>query len=205
MYSTGKLYGLKENSIVDDRFDVLKSTDAACRHLKDLYDIYGNWFLALAAYNSGPGNANKGLRRSGGTKSYWVIWPYLPRETRGYVPAFIAMTYLLKHYEDHNIQPVYPEFTWDDVDTLMVRDLLSFEQITEYLSIEESSLKFLNPAYKAGIIPADSVKKFPLHLPKEYVGPFIENEDSIYAFKSKSGMEKEKIQAEIKKVKERKP
>ena len=106
MYRTGKMYGLKSNSLVEDRFDPYKSTDAACRHLQDLYDIYGNWSLALAAYNSGAGNVNRAIRRAGGVKSYWAIWPYLPRETRGYVPAFIAVVYIMNYSAEHNIYPL---------------------------------------------------------------------------------------------------
>lgn len=203
MYGTGRLYGLKENSVVDDRFDVLKSTDAACRHLKDLYGIYGNWALALAAYNSGAGNVNKAIRRAGGVKSYWAVWPFLPSETRGYVPAFIAIAYLMNYPDEHNLIPSYPDFSYYDIDTVMTNDVVSLEQISEYLSIPEKDLKFLNPAYKTGIIPSSKDQKYPLHLPKEHINSFIDHETEIYAYKSKSGLEKEKLLAEIKKAKDR--
>ena len=203
MYRTGKVYGLRENSLVDDRFDVLRSTDAACRHLKDLHDIYGDWCLAMAAYNSGAGNVNKAIRRAGGVKSYWAVWPFLPRETRGYVPAFMAVAYLMKYNREHNIRPVYPVFSFDMIDTVMISQPLSLEQVAEYLSIPESDLAFLNPAYKTGIIPSSAEKKYPLHLPREQVPVFIDSEKEIYAYKTESGIEKEKLLAEIKKAKER--
>lgn len=203
MYGTGKLYGLKENSVVDDRFDVLKSTDAACRHLKDLYGIYGDWSLVLAAYNSGAGNVNKAIRRAGGVKSYWAVWPFLPSETRGYVPAFIAVAYLMNYPGEHNLIPSHTDFSFHDIDTVMTHDVVSLEQISEYLSIPEKDLKFLNPCYKTGIIPSSKDQKYPLHLPKQHVNGFIDHEAKIYAYKSRSGLEKEKLLAEIKKAKER--
>ncbi len=118
MYGTGKIYGLESSSFIEDRFDPYKATIAASRHLRDLYNIYGDWFLALAAYNSGPGNVNKAIRRAGGIKDYWAIWDYLPAETRGYVPAFIAVNYIMSYYREHNIRPVEPGFLYQDIDTL---------------------------------------------------------------------------------------
>ncbi|MBC8486686.1 MAG: LysM peptidoglycan-binding domain-containing protein [Bacteroidetes bacterium] len=203
MYRTGKVYGLKANSLVDDRFDPYKSTIAACKHLQDLYDIYGNWSLALAAYNSGAGNVNKAIRRAGGVKSYWAVWPYLPRETRGYVPAFISVIYLMNHPAEHNLYPVEPAFLFEVIDTVTVSDVLSFNQITEMLHIPMEELKFLNPAYKTGIIPSTKDKKYTLRLPHEYVGAFIDNEQKLYAYKTKKGIDREKLLAEIKKAKER--
>jgi membrane-bound lytic murein transglycosylase D len=203
MYGTGKMYDLKVNSLVDDRFDPIKATDAACRHLKDLYDIYGNWSLAMAAYNSGAGNVNKAIRRAGGTKSYWAVWPFLPRETRGYVPAFIAVAYIMNYAPEYNIYPVHPGIFHQQIDTVIVNDVLSFDQISEFLGISEEELKFLNPAYKVGIIPSTKDKKYILRLPFNYVGNFVEHEQDLYAFKSKKGMEKEKLLAEIKKAQER--
>ncbi|MCD4665756.1 MAG: lytic transglycosylase domain-containing protein, partial [Bacteroidales bacterium] len=164
MYRTGKVYGLQSTSLVDDRFDPYKSTDAACRHLQDLYDIYGNWSLALAAYNSGAGNVNKAIRRAGGVKSYWAVWPYLPRETRGYVPAFIAVVYIMNHSAEHNIYPVEPAFFHEEIDTVTIRDVLSFDQISEMLHIPVADLKFLNPTFKKGIIPTTKSKKYTLRL-----------------------------------------
>lgn len=203
MYGTGKMYGLQSNSMVDDRFDPYKSTDAAARHLKDLYEIYGTWELALAAYNSGPGNVNRAIRRAGGVKDYWAVWPFLPRETRGYVPAFIAVNYVFNYAVEHNIYPIDPGILYYGIDTVTVRDVLSFDQISEFMHIDDDDLDFLNPAYKQGIIPATTGKTYKLRLPREKVGFFIDYEDSLYNFKSKKGMERDKLLAEIKKAKER--
>lgn len=203
MYRTGRVYGLKSNSLVDDRFDPYKATDAACRHLQDLYDIYGNWSLALAAYNSGAGNVNKAIRRAGGVKSYWAVWPYLPRETRGYVPAFIAVMYIMNYTAEHNIYPIQPDIFYDEIDTVVVSDVLSFGQISEMLNIPIDELKFLNPAYKTGIIPSTADHKYILRLHHQYIASFIDNEKALYAYKTEKGIEKEKLLAEIKKAKER--
>ena len=203
MYRTGRVYGLKSNSLVDDRFDPYKATDAACRHLQDLYDIYGNWSLALAAYNSGAGNVNKAIRRAGGVKSYWAVWPYLPRETRGYVPAFIAVMYIMNYAAEHNIYPIQPEIFYAEIDTVIVNDVLSFDQISEMLNVPMDELKFLNPAYKTGIIPTTAENKYILRLQHQYIASFIDNEKALYAYKTEKGIEKEKLLAEIKKAKER--
>lgn len=203
MYGTGKMYGLKVNSIIDYRNDPYMATDAACRHLKDLYNIYNDWLLALAAYNSGAGNVNKAIRRAGGVKNYWVVWPYLPRETRGYVPAFIAVAYLMNHTAEHNLYPVHPGFLYEEIDTVMVSDLLSFDQLSEKLSMAPDEIKFLNPAYKVGIIPASPEKKYPLRLPVNHIAGFIDNEKDLYAFKTQKGIDKAKMQEEIKKATER--
>lgn len=203
MYGTGKMYGLKTTSLVDDRFDPLASTDAACRHLQDLYDIYGNWSLALAAYNSGPGNVNRAIRRAGGVKSYWAVWPYLPRETRGYVPAFIAVMYIMNYPAEHNLYPIHPDVLIQETDTITVKDVLSFEQISEMMDISYEEIKYLNPTYKKGIIPSSDKKQYILRLPYNQISAFIDQETELYNFKTKSGIEKEKLQAEIKKAEER--
>ena len=203
MYNTGKIYGLHSNSLVDDRFDPYKATEAAAKHLKDLYDIYGTWDLALAAYNSGPGNVNRAIRAAGGVKDYWAIWPFLPRETRGYVPAFIAVNYIFNYASEHNIYPIDPGILYNDIDSVSVHDVLAFDQISEFLNIDMDDLKFLNPSYKEGIIPATDGKTYILRLPREKIGDFLENESSIYKFKSSKGIEKDKLLAQIKKAKER--
>lgn len=203
MYNTGKMYGLKSNSLVDDRSDPYKATDAACRHLRDLYNIYDDWSLALAAYNSGAGNVNKAIRRSGGIKNYWAIWPYLPRETRGYVPAFIAVTYVMNYAAEHNLYPLNPGILYGGIDTILVKDALSFNQISEFLSIPTDQVKFLNPAYKEGIIPATPYKNYVLRLPKDKIADFINNEKALYQFKTKQGLEREKMLATIKSATER--
>ncbi|NCC73447.1 MAG: LysM peptidoglycan-binding domain-containing protein [Sphingobacteriia bacterium] len=198
MYGTGKMYGLQSNSIVDDRYDPYKSTIAAARHLKDLYDIYQDWWLAMAAYNSGGGNVNKAIRRAGGIKNYWAVWPYLPRETRGYVPAFIAVAYVMNHAAEHNIFPVHPGILYHAIDTVQVYDVLSFDQISEILSISEEDLRYLNPSFKDGIIPATSNNKYVLRLPRTLTGYFVSKEEEIYNHKTQKGIEKEKLLALVK-------
>jgi membrane-bound lytic murein transglycosylase D len=203
MYATGKQYGLNSTTIVDDRYDPLKATDAACRHLRDLYSQFGDWFLALAAYNSGAGNVNKAIRRAGGIKNYWAIWPYLPRETRGYVPAFIAVNYVMNYAPEHNICPLDPGIIKNGTDTVTVHDVLHFDQLNEMLGVPMADLKFFNPQYKAEIIPATSKKPCLLTLPEQYVGPYIDNEKALYTYKTKSGIDKEKLQERIKSVSDR--
>ena len=203
MYGTGKVYGLKTSSLTDDRFDPYLSTDAACRHMKDLYDIYHDWSLVMAAYNSGAGNVNKAIRRAGGVKNYWAIWSFLPRETRGYVPAFIAVTYVMNYAPEHNLYPLDPGILYNGIDTVMVNEPLGFDQVSEMLGIPYDEVKFLNPYYKNGIIPVKGDEKYFLRLPKEYIGPFIDNEAALYNYKTKSGLEKDKLLAEIKKAQER--
>jgi membrane-bound lytic murein transglycosylase D len=201
MYNTGKIYGLGATSLMDDRFDPYKSTDAACRHLKDLYDIYHDWHLVLAAYNCGAGNVNRAIRRSGGLMNFWAIWPYLPMETRAYVPSFIAVTYVMNYPSEHNLYPRDPGIIYDGTDTVMVNDVLSFDQLSEMLHVPGDVLTLLNPAYRAGIIPAGKGVKHPLTLPKEYVDDFINNEKALYAYKTQKGIEKEKLLAEVEKAK----
>jgi membrane-bound lytic murein transglycosylase D len=195
MYGTGKVYGLKTTSYVDDRFDPVKSTIAACEHLTDLYDIYGNWSLALAAYNSGAGNVNKAIRRAGGAKNFWVIQKFLPKETRSYVPAFIAASYVMTHAADHNITAVDPGILFYEIDTVMVKNPLTFDQISELLNIPYEEIQFLNPSYKQGVIPATSDNLFMLRLRKKYIGDFINNESTLYAYKTRKGIERETLLA----------
>lgn len=203
MYGTGKVYGLKVTSLIDERYDPLKATVAACEHLRDLYNIYGNWSLALAAYNSGAGNVNKALRRSGNVKSYWAIWPFLPRETRGYVPAFIAVNYVMNYSTEHNLYPIDPGILFNEIDTIKVKDVLSFDQISEMLGVPYEDVKFLNPQYKKQIIPPSNGNEYFLRLPKKYIGNFIDNETALYNYKTKKGIERDKLLAQIEKAKSR--
>ena len=202
MYGTGKVYGLKATSYVDDRFDPYKSTIAACEHLQDLYDIYKNWSLALAAYNSGAGNVNKAIRRSGGLKSYWAISPYLPRETRAYVPAFIAVSYVLTFASEHNLYPVNPGILYYEVDTVSVKNILTFDQISEMLNIPMEEVVFLNPAYKQGVIPASRDNPLMLRMRKKYIGDFINNEMALYNYKTRKGMEMESLMTIVSQTRE---
>ncbi len=200
MYGTGKVYGLKVTSMVDDRYDPYKATVAACEHLKDLYDIYGNWSLAMAAYNSGAGNVNRAIRRAGGAKNYWAIWPFLPRETRGYIPAFIAVNYIMNYAPEHNLFAMRPGIFYYDIDTVTVHDVLSFGQLHEMLGIPLDELKFLNPQFKMGIIPAVNGKTYVLRIPRQFTDDFLNNEKALYAFKTKKGLARDKMLAEIKRV-----
>jgi membrane-bound lytic murein transglycosylase D len=200
MYYTGKLYGLKVTSLVDDRYDPYLATDAACRHMVDLYAMFGDWNLVMAAYNSGAGNVKKAIRRAGGVNDYWAIWPFLPRETRGYVPAFIAVNYVMSYATEHNLYPLDPGILYGGIDTIWISQPLSFDQISEFLVISKEELEFLNPIFKSNIIPAYNGKTYSLRLPKDLALKFAENEQAIYNFKSKSGLEKEKLVTEIKKA-----
>ena len=203
MYGTGKVYKLNVTSLVDDRFDPIKATEAACQHLQDLYDSFGDWFLALAAYNSGAGNVNKAIRRAGGLKNYWAIWPFLPKETRGYVPAFIAVNYVMNYSQEHNLYPTDPGIMADGVDSVTVHQPLHFDQLHEMLNIPMEDIKFFNPQYKASIIPASAKKPMSLRLPEQYINSFIDNENELYAFKTKKGIDREKLEEEMKKVSDR--
>ncbi|HZK08874.1 MAG TPA: LysM peptidoglycan-binding domain-containing protein [Bacteroidales bacterium] len=203
MYGTGKMYGLQVTSMVDDRYDPYKSTIAAAEHLRDLYAIYHDWSLVLAAYNSGAGNVNKAIRRSGGVKNYWAIWPYLPRETRGYVPAFIAVNYLMSFAPEHNLFPVDPGILYNGIDTVMVNRTLSFDQISEYLNMPIGDIQFLNPSFKLGIIPADSTSIYVLRLPRDVIAEFVSNEDAIYNYKSTKGLAHDQMLKQIEAAKQR--
>ncbi|PKP33841.1 MAG: lytic transglycosylase [Bacteroidetes bacterium HGW-Bacteroidetes-17] len=203
MYGTGKVYGLTVSSYVDDRFDPMKSTIAACEHLEDLYDIYGDWSLVLAAYNSGAGNVNRAIRRAGGIKNYWAIWPFLPRETRDYVPAFIAVNYIMNFAAEHNLYPVDPGILYQGIDTVTVKDVLSFDQISEFLKVPMEDIQFLNPQFKLGVIPATNGERYTLRLPKDYIYTYLENEDSLYNFKTEKGIEREKLMTQIASVADR--
>ena len=182
MYSTGKHYGLTINSLVDERKDPIEATHAAARFLKDLYGMYGDWTLALAAYNCGPGNVNKAIRRSGGRRSFWEIFYYLPRETRGYVPAFIAATYTMNYYKDHLITPA-PLTLPRAVDTILVYEALHLEQVAGVLDIPVKELRDMNPQYRSDIIPGTAKTPYALKFPMEFTASFIDLQDSIFAYK----------------------
>lgn len=197
MYHTGRLYGLQVNNYVDERSDVLKATIAACEHFRDLYRIYEDWSLVIAAYNAGPGNVNRAIRRAGGVKNFWKVSPYLPRETRNYVPAFIAVTYVMEHAEEHNLYAVPPVYSFLDVDTIHVRQQLSLRTLSELLDIPLENLRYLNPTYRKYIIPHQPENPYVLNLPKEQTALFLANEENIYNFRSAEEIHQEELAAQM--------
>lgn len=181
MYSTGRLYGLTINSVVDERRDPVKSTHAAARYLKDLYSIYNDWILVIAAYNCGPGNVNKAIRRSGNKKDYWGIYYRLPRETRGYIPQYVAAAYAVNYFAEHNIKPL-PVNIPVATDTIMVNKDIHLSQISEVMGIPMGELRALNPQYRTGLIPGSS-RPQSLTLPVNHLGDFIDLNDTIRSYK----------------------
>lgn len=178
MLPTGKIYGLEINSLLDERRDPEKATEAACKYFKDMYAIYGDWNLVLASYNCGPGNVNKAIRRSGGKTDFWEIFRYLPRETRSYVPLFIAANYIMNHYCDHNICPLQTSLPLA-TDTVMVSKMLHLQQVSDLLGIDVEQLRALNPQYKRDIIPGNT-KPSVLKLPASQTYAFVDKEDTVY-------------------------
>lgn len=178
MYTTGKNYGLEVNSIIDERRDAYKSSDAAAHYLHDLYNVFGDWHLAIAAYNCGPGNVNKAIARSGGKHNFWQIYPYLPRETRGYVPAFIAATYIMNFYPEHGLHPkraAIPLHT----DTVMIERDMFFCHVAKHIGVEMEELRALNPQYRADFIPGSN-GSYPLCLPTEKMNDLIHHAEAIF-------------------------
>ena len=180
MVATGKRYSLKVNSMIDERRDPVKASYAAAHYLSDMYQIFGDWALVIAAYNCGPGNIMKAIQRSGGKKDYWEIYPYLPSETRGYVPAFIAANYIMTYYCEHNITPATTTLP-EETDTIMLYQNLHFKQVAEVLGIEMDELRSLNPQYRRDVVTGYS-EPTDLRLPKEYISKFIEKQDEIFAY-----------------------
>ena len=178
MIGTGKQYGLEVTSLIDERRDPVKASYAAARYLRDLYDIFGDWTLAIASYNCGPNNILKAMKRAGGAKDYWTIYPYLPAETRGYVPAFIAANYIMNYYCDHNICPVNTRLPMG-TDTIQVSRNVRMERIAELCSISDEELRALNPQYRTTLIPGDTHTCI-LRMPTAAINAFIEAGDSIY-------------------------
>lgn len=193
MLGTGKIYGLKNNSLIDERRDPIKSTWAAVRYLKDLYDIYQDWNLVLAAYNCGPGTINKAIRRAGGATDYWTIYNYLPKETRGYVPAFIAANYIMTYYCEHDICPMETQLP-NATDTIHIDKDLHLQQVAEVCNINLDQLRSLNPQYKKDIIPGNS-ELCVLRLPNNIVSTFIDRQDSVFAYKPNEYLTKRKTVA----------
>ena len=184
MYPTGKQFNLEVTSYVDERYDPLQSTEAACQYLSSLYQIFGDWSLVLASYNAGPGNVSKAIRRSGGSQNYWNIRRNLPRETANYVPAFLATLYIYEYKKEHGLQPKKAPLTYFETDTIKIKKQISFKQISDLLDISVEEIQFLNPIYKLDIIPYNEDKPRFLRLPKDKIGVFVSNEDKIYAYVS---------------------
>jgi membrane-bound lytic murein transglycosylase D len=183
MYRTGKMYGLNQNSYIDERMDPELATEAACKYLKQLYNMYDDWNMALAAYNAGPGNVNKAIRRSGGKMTYWEIRPFLPRETQGYVPNFIAMSYMMTYHAEHNIRIREPKVYDFHLDTVCLRDGLHMNVIDSLIGWSEEDIIMVNPIYKTTYIPKTNPPQC-IKIPHAYLGKWIAMEDSIYALDS---------------------
>lgn len=182
MLATGKRYDLKVNSLVDERRDPIKSSWAAARYLRDLYKIYGDWNLVIAAYNCGPTKINKAIHRADGVRDYWTIYPYLPQETRGYVPAFIAANYIMTYYCEHNICPMKTKIPVT-TDTIMVSRNVHMEQISALCGIDVEAIRALNPQYRTSVIPGQT-EPCAIRLPQEKILAFIDQKDSIYNYRA---------------------
>jgi|CXWJ01.1.fsa_nt_gi membrane-bound lytic murein transglycosylase D len=178
MYGTGKMYGLNIGSYVDERRDPYLATVAACKYFKDMYAIYGDWLLVIASYNCGPGNVNKAIARAGGVKNFWAISRFLPAETRNYVPAFIAATYVMNYSKEYNIAPATAEFMYHMVDTVTVKNRVTFNQLAKALDVPRDVISFLNPIYKKGVVPGGE-EIFKLMLPTNKIAVYIANESNI--------------------------
>lgn len=194
MYPTGKQYNLEVNSYVDERYDPLKATEAACQYLSNLYGIFGDWSLVLASYNAGPGNVSKAIRRSGGSQNYWNIRRNLPLETANYVPAFLATMYIFEYQKEHGLLPKKAVTSYFETDTIAVKREITFKQVSDLLDIPVEQIEFLNPIYKLNIIPFVEGKQHYLRLPKNKLGVFVSNEDKVYAYVDYLATKKEGIQ-----------
>ena len=183
MYNTAKMYGLTINSFVDERLDPVKSADAAARYMRDAYRIFGDWNLAISSYNCGSGNVNKAMRRSG-SREFWPVYNYLPRETRGYVPAFVGAMYAFTYYREHGLVPETDSMPVQ-VDTFHIRRMLHFQQVSALTGVSVEMVKKLNPQYVHDIVPGTAKEEYVLRLPYQYTTKFIENEDSVYAYNAK--------------------
>jgi len=203
MYATGMEHGLNVNSYVDERSDLDKSTKAACEYLTRVYNRFGDWDLALASYNSGPGNVSKAIRRSGGNKNYWNIRSFLPRETAGYVPIFQATMYVFEFAKEHNLRPQIPKYQYFEVDTIRVKKKLALKHVSELLEIKIEDLQFMNPSYKMDVIPVIKGENYLLRLPKTHIGKFVTHEEAIYAYADKEFNKREKPLPELVKTSNR--
>ncbi|MGZ3861937.1 MAG: transglycosylase SLT domain-containing protein [Bacteroidia bacterium] len=198
MYPTAKMYNININSYIDERSDPYKATVAAAEYMQFLYSMFKDWQMVLAAYNAGPGTINRAIRRSGGKQTYWEIRPYLPLETQSYVPAFIGANYAMTYYAEHNVYPALPQKNYFELDTVVVKEPLTFEQLAQVLDISVEEIQYFNPVYKKKIIPSGGNI---LTLPKTTIGKFVTNEEEIYAMLRKQAEEQKLItQAPVKEV-----
>ena len=188
MLNTGKRYGLQVNSLVDERKDPIRASFAAAQYLRDLYKIFGDWNLVIAAYNCGPENVNRAIHRSGGNKDYWEIYPYLPSETRGYVPAFIAANYVMNYYCEHGICPMITDLSIKS-DTILISRDVHFEQIANVCGVDINLLRELNPQYRRDIVNGNTEPSI-VRLPLDAINTFIDNEDSVYAYNAEELLSK---------------
>ncbi|MCY7408673.1 MAG: LysM peptidoglycan-binding domain-containing protein, partial [Chitinophagales bacterium] len=184
MYGTAKMYKLSVNDYFDERRDIIRSTEGAAQYLKGMYDVYGDWLLAIASYNCGPQNVNRAIAKSGGN-TFWAIQNYLPKETRTYVPAFIAATYVMSYYDEHQIEPTYPQYSWDSIVSICVNDKMSCDQIAKFTNLTLEELKFLNPGLRSSVIPALD-NPYCLKLPGDRADMFTLNHDSIIEYSTNS-------------------
>lgn len=191
MPATGKQYKLDITTYVDERHDPIKSTEAACHYMMNMYEIFGDWSLVLASYNCGPGNVSKAIRRSGGKTDYWEIRKFLPKETANYLPAFLATMYIYEFKKEHGLVAHKAEMKYAETDTVMVKHAMTFEQLSDLLDISEEQLEYLNPIYKSKYIPSIGDEHFYLRLPKNKIGIFVSNEEKIYGYLAY--LEQEKI------------
>ncbi|MDF1517743.1 MAG: LysM peptidoglycan-binding domain-containing protein [Lutibacter sp.] len=203
MYPTGKFYNLEVSSYIDERSDPYRATEAACKYLESLYKIYGDWSMVLAAYNYGPGNVSKAIRRAGGSTNYWNIRQFLPRETAAYVPAFYATLYIFEYAKEHNLKSKEKAISYYATDTVRIKRQLTFTQINEALNVDIEVLKFLNPQYKLEIIPYVKDKNYALTLPLKDIGNFVSNEKMIYAYADLEDEKEEKPLQELIKMEDR--
>ncbi len=197
MFPTGKMFGLDVSSYVDDRSDPILATEAACKYLTSLNNSFNDWDLALAAYNSGPGNVSKAIRRSGGKTNYWSLRDYLPRETAGYVPAFLATMYIFEYAKEHGFKKQAARIPFVATDTIRVKQQITLDQVAKLTNLDREELEFLNPSYKLGIIPVIKNENYVLRLPLTAIGAFVNNEEAIYTFAKEEQEETEKPLPEL--------
>ena len=197
MYATGKSYGLDVNNYVDERSDPVRSTKAAAKYLNELYKIFGDWDLTLAAYNSGPGNVTKAIRRSNGKTNYWNLRPYLPRETAGYVPAFLATLYIFEYAKEHGFKPQKRANHLFQTDTIRVKEAIPFKDIAEITGMDVQDIQFFNPSYQLDVVPYVEGRNYAVRLPISEIGKFVSNEQAIYNYLNEQKAQREQILPEV--------